>query len=124
MSLDYLELLCIMESNQDPLNGGLMDSGEESRALKVIRAGLSLHNQKNNTFWEDFMNLCGDSEGMADLLKVKPSEVRRWANKIRDSIQQVKNTDSTNPEGEDDKKILPTGDNGALTIDDNGLTNF
>lgn len=123
MSLDYLELLYIMESNQDPLNGALMDSGEESRGLKVIRTGLNLHQQKDNTFWEDFMQLCGDSEGMAELLKVKPAEVRRWANKIRDAIEQVKNTDSTNPEGQDDKKILPTGDNGALTVD-KGLSNF
>lgn len=119
MSLTFLELSCIMEfDNQDPPEGTLMGSGEESAAMKVVRAGMNLReDEEDTTFWQDFMNLCSDAEGMADLLGVKSAEVRRWSQRIRENIGQIKDINRTNPEGEDQSKVMATGDNdGALSM--------
>jgi hypothetical protein len=121
MSITYLEVLCLMEQDSDSY---LMDSGEESGATKVVRTGMNLGQSKNDTsFWQNFMNLTSDSEGMADLLGVKPAEVRRWSEKIRFEIQQIQKSDSANPEGDDNNKVIPTGDD-QLTVDDIGMTNL
>ena len=121
MSLSFLELKCLMEDNYDPPSGTLMGSGEDSRAMKVVRVGMNLREAEDSEeFWQDFISLCSDSEGMADLLGVKAAEVRRWAARIKDTIEQVKDMDSSNPEGEDDSKVVPTG-NGPMTIDDQGF---
>jgi len=123
MGLTYTELLAIMESNQDPAFGDLMGSGEETRSMKIIRAGMHLREGEDELeFWNDFMQLCGDAEGMAELLGVKSAEVRRWTARIRENINRVKEINSTNPEGEDNSKLMATGDNdGAVSIDDNGF---
>lgn len=123
MGLTYAELLALMEMNQDPSTGDLMGSGEETRSMKVIRAGMNLRESDDELeFWNDFMQLCGDSEGMSELLGVKPAEVRRWTAKIRENINRVQEINSTNPEGEDNSKLMATGDNdGAISVDDNGF---
>lgn len=123
MGLTYAEMLALMETNQDPMSGDLMGSGEETRAMKVVRAGMNLRESEDDMeFWNDFMQLCGDAEGMAELLGVKPAEVRRWTAKVRENISKVQEVNSTNPEGEDNSKVMPTGDkDGAVTVDDNGL---
>lgn len=123
MGLTYNELLAIMESNQDPAFGDLMGSGEETRSMKIIRAGMHLREGEDELeFWNDFMQLCGDAEGMSELLGVKSAEVRRWTARIRENINRVKEINSTNPEGEDNSKLMATGDNdGAISVDDNGF---
>lgn len=123
MGLTYAELLALMEMNQDPSTGDLMGSGEETRSMKVIRAGMNLREGEDELeFWNDFMQICGDAEGMSELLGVKPAEVRRWTAKIRENINRVQEINSTNPEGEDNSKLMPTGDNdGAISVDDNGF---
>lgn len=122
MSLSFLEVWERMviedvELNQDPPLDGhdpLMSSGQDSRAMQVVRAGMNLRNPDDPAFWDDFMNLCSNSQGMAELLGVKESEIRTWSSKIRDIIRQVEEMDQSNPEGENDQKVMSTGD-GAMT---------
>jgi len=125
MGLTYSELLALMEmaTNQDPMSGDLMGSGQESSAMKVVRAGMNLREDEDDMeFWNDFMQLCGDAEGMAELLGVKSAEVRRWTARIRENIDKVREINSTNPEGEDNSKLMATGDNdGAVTVGNDGL---
>lgn len=123
MGLTYAEMLALMEMNQDPPEGGLMGCGEETRAMKVVRAGMNLRESEDDMeFWNDFMQLCSDSEGMAELLGVKSAEVKRWSASIRENIAKVQELNSTNPEGENQSRVMPTGDkDGAVTVDKDGI---
>lgn len=110
--------------NQGGQQSPLMDSGEESKAMQCIRAGKSLRSDEESPFWDDFINLCSNTSGLADLLDVKEDTVSRWASKIRDALEQVEKhdiQDGSNKENEKDE-LLPTGDNGAVTNKNMGST--
>lgn len=94
-----------------------MDSGEETRGMQVVRSGLSLRDKEDGpTFWEDFINVCSDADGMATLLGVKRESVTTWAQRIRDVIEKVEKHDQQSPDKEEEKEeLIPTGDNGAMT---------
>lgn len=100
---------------QMELNTPLMDSGEDTKAVQVIRAGNNLHKEDQRPFWDEFMELCSNSEGMADLLNVDSSTVLNWTSKIRNLLEKVQD-DKTQDADEEEKRVLPTGDNGALTF--------
>ena len=96
-----------------------MDSGEGSKADVAIRAGLDLRKDEEQSFWEDFMNLCSNSEGMAELLDVRPEQVSSWPEKIRKHLEDVEKHDAESPTNAEDKEMLPTGSTGAVEIPDN-----
>lgn len=117
MTLTFLELWEIIEEkemalNQDPPKDyPLMGGGQDSKAMQVVRAGLDIRNSDGPSFWDDFVNLCSNSVGMAELLGVKSSEVQRWSSKIKDTIDQVEESDRNNPEGKSSSsKMINTGD--------------
>lgn len=56
------------------------DDGDDERALNVVRKGIDL--QRGGDFWEDFLRLCGDSEGMAALLGVARDKVTGLSGRI------------------------------------------
>jgi len=83
-------------------DGPLLDSGEDSKAMELIRVGESM----DPNFWEHFMKICNNSEGLADLLNISTSDISNWASRIRDALAKVQKTD-----GEDRRnKMLQTGD--------------
>jgi hypothetical protein len=53
---------------------------DDERAVEVVRKGMSL--QRGNDFWEDFLRLCGDSEGMAALLGVARDRVTGLSGRV------------------------------------------
>ena len=91
-----------------------VDSGDEdnSKALRVVRTGLGLSEPgSNRDFWDDFISICGDSEGMSDLLGVSRDEIAQWPTKI---IEVKKKADSSedeegNPQSKK-RELLSTGD--------------
>lgn len=56
------------------------DEEEESKALEVVRKGINL--QRGEDFWDDFLRVCGDSEGMAALLGVGRDKVTGLAGRV------------------------------------------
>ena len=97
----------------------LMDSGEDTQAIAVIRAGLDLRPDEETTFWQDFMDLASNTEGMAELLDVRPEQVSRWSEKIQEYMEKVDAKEAEDPSTQDDKEIIPTGDNGAIAMPSN-----
>lgn len=106
-----------MEAMDSPRVSPLMDSGEESKGLSVIRSGNSMRGEDGgDSFWKDFMSLCGDSTGMAELLGVRPEQVNIWPSKIREALQTVEKHDMQGENKPEEKQeMLPTGQNGAMT---------
>lgn len=92
-----------------------MDSGDESRILTVLRAGKTLHKEGETLFWDEFITLCANREGMAELLGVAPEKVSSWPSKIREHLDELQKSDAQNPSEPEDQEMIPTGDNGAVT---------
>lgn len=91
----------------------LPSSGEEGRAAAVVRAGEALHGEGETSFWDEFVSLCRNSEGMASLLGVSGEQVRRWPAKIREISDRLS---YSRTEKEKKDEMLPTGSNGAVVF--------
>lgn len=93
----------------------LMHSGEDDRQLSTVRTGQQLHNEKQIPFWDEFMSLCSDTEGLSQLLGVSKEMVSTWPARIREAIDKLEKRKRMNPTEKEDTKVMPTGDNGAFT---------
>lgn len=77
---------------------------EEKKALDVVRKGMTL--QRGNDFWEDFLRLCGDSEGMAALLGVGRDKVTGLSGRVERLKAAVGDAESKSKKD----KMIKTGD--------------
>lgn len=80
------------------------DDRDDERALEVVRKGINL--QRGNDFWEDFLRLCGDSEGMAALLGVARDRVTGLSGRVERLRGMV--GDQESKKGKKDR-IIKTG---------------
>jgi len=80
------------------------DEIEEEKALKVVRKGMNL--QTGGDFWDDFLRLCGDSEGMAVLLGVARDRVTGLSGRIERFRGMVGDSDSASEKD----RMIKTGD--------------
>jgi len=62
--------------------------------------------QRGNDFWEDFLRLCGDGEGMAALLGVGRDKVTGLSGRVERLKGMVGDTESKSKKD----KIIKTGD--------------
>lgn len=81
------------------------DDRDDERALEVVRKGVNL--QRGNDFWEDFLRLCGDSEGMAALLGVARDRVTGLSGRVERLRGMV--GDQERKKGKRDR-MIKTGD--------------
>ena len=96
----FLDLLERMQDDDAP---PLDDSGIESKAMQVIRVGNNLRSKGDGSFWDDFIRVIGNSEGIAELLGVSSDIVSRWGPKVQEAMQKVERADQ-NEKGSDDKE--------------------
>jgi len=75
---------------------------KEEKALDIIRKGMTL--QRSKDFWSDFLNLCGNSEGMAALLDVPRDKVSGLSGKIERLKGTIVDSDSKKND-----RIIKTG---------------
>lgn len=92
-----------------------MGSGEASRAMQAVRAGKEMRKEDDSPFWDDFISLCANSDGLAELFDVSPEKVRSWPEKIRQQLEELEQHTAQSPSEKEDKEMLPTGDTGAVT---------
>lgn len=89
----------------------LQGSGIESKAMHAIRTGLNLRTKKEcGNFWEDFIQVLNNRDGMAELLEVRPEQLSQWTSKIRDLLAKANNADA---EGSTQKAMISTGESPA-----------
>lgn len=106
----------LLEQLDQHQNSPLMDSGEESGAMSVVRAGQSLRDKDEASFWDDFRNLCANREGLAELLGVQPEIVSKWTQRIQEILERIEKHDQQHGGSEDEEKeMMPTGETGAVT---------
>lgn len=100
----------------------LMDTGEETRGMSVIRSGKDIRDENEGSFWDDFISLCNDSEGLADLLGVRRENVTSWPARIREALEKVDKHDMQGENKPDEpEEMIPTGQNGAVTAQKLGI---
>lgn len=99
----------------------LMDSGLETKAVQAVRAGENLRSEDEQSFWEDFIQLCTNSDGLAELLGVRREQVTSWPKKIRAAMQDLdRHNKQPDGENEEEQEMLATGETGAVTTDNMG----
>ena len=79
----------------------LLDTGEDTKSMEVIRNGLSL----DKNFWDNFIKIC-NNDGLADLLDVKSSQMSEWVSRINAVLKRVQEADRRGKKN----TMLPTGD--------------
>jgi hypothetical protein len=77
----------------------------ESKAMAAVRTGLNLKPE----FWDDFIQVLGNAEGLAELLDVSREKITGWAGKIRDILDQVQKSDDEESKNQK-AEFVPTGD--------------
>lgn len=93
----------------------LMGSGEEARAISAVRAGKTLHEEGEASFWDEFISLCSNADGLAELLGVSREKVTSWPSRIKDYLQKLDKYNVENPSEKKKVEMIPTGENGAFT---------
>jgi hypothetical protein len=80
---------------------------QDSKKMHAIRTGLNV----NEEFWDEFMQVCNNSDGLSELLDVPSASIIGWASKIKDALEMVRQADSTGEGDEKPKsKVINTGD--------------
>jgi hypothetical protein len=100
---------------KDRARSPLMTSGEGGRAMAAVRAGKELHDDGETPFWDEFISLCSNAEGLSELLGVSPEKVRSWPSQIQEALNDLERHHANDPGHEEKTELLPTGDTGAFT---------
>ncbi len=105
MNVTFASILDHMETyyEEDESNEPLLDSGVESESMDIVRSGMNL----SDSFWENFISLCGDSQAISELFEVPRSKVATWGKKINSLIEKIEKEDSNDSERAD---TITTGD--------------
>lgn len=84
-------------------------SPQDDRAMMAIRTGIGIR----DNFWEDFLLVINNSEGLSELLDVPTVKISEWHDKIKQALEKVQKVDGT-PEPKDNGKLLKTGHSDEL----------
>lgn len=77
------------------------ESGIESKSMHAIKTGLNID---GGDFWNNFLEVLNNRDGMAELLEVRPDQISRWSSRIRELLSQTKNLNRKNT-------MISTGEN-------------
>jgi hypothetical protein len=80
------------------------ENEEEKRCIDAIKIGTSI----DEDFWDNFLSILNNGEGVAELLDVPYEKVITWNDRIRDALEKAKAEQT--PPGKN-KKIMKTGMN-------------
>ena len=74
------------------------------RAIDAVRSGMNIRPD----FWDDFIQLCGNAEGLSELLDIPKHKISAWTPKIVTALDKVKQTDDGEA-AHNKAKSIPTG---------------
>lgn len=79
-------------------------SPKDDRAMSAIRTGIGIRDE----FWDDFLSVINNSEGLAALLDVPPLKIGTWHQRVKENLDKVRQADAS-PDVKDSGKMLKTG---------------
>lgn len=89
----------------------------DTKSMKAIRTGIAVR----DNFWDDFMQVCNNTDAIAELLGVRPEQVGSWGGRVKHNLERVRNADTAG-EGEEktQTKVIDTGDTlGGIAMNNN-----
>jgi hypothetical protein len=84
-------------------------SPQDDRAMAAIRTGIGVRED----FWDDFLLVINNSEGLSELLNVPTVKIAEWHDRVKHALDKVQKADGT-PEPKDNGKLLKTGHSDEL----------
>lgn len=72
-----------------------LEQKSSEKVINLIKYGNNLKNPKCGNFWDDFINICGNSDAVSELLDVSREKVISWSgyiNKIRNKVEEEYST--------------------------------
>lgn len=115
----FWDLMQVMEQEEQAGFSPLKDSGQDSAVLRVIRTGNSLRSKSDcGNFWNDFISIINDSDGLSELLDVPAEKIGGWAARIQEILDEISDKDGEESGGK--AEILPTG-NGPIANPGDGV---
>lgn len=82
---------------------------QDDRAMSAIRTGIGIREE----FWDDFLLVVNNSEGLSALLDIPAVKISGWHDKVKKVLEKVQQADSS-PETKDNGKLLKTGHSDEL----------
>lgn len=79
-------------------------SPHDDKAMSAIRTGIGIREE----FWDDFLQVINNSEGLSQLLDIPVTKIASWHEKVKQVLDQVQKADAT-PDPKDNGKLLKTG---------------
>lgn len=79
-------------------------SPHDDKAMSAIRTGIGIREE----FWDDFLSVINNSEGLSALLDVPTVKIGAWHAKVKHALDRVRQADAT-PDAKDSGKLLKTG---------------
>ena len=79
-------------------------SPHDDQAMSAIRTGIGIRQE----FWDDFLQVINNSEGLAQLLDIPVTKIAGWHEKVKHALDKVQKTDAM-PDPKDNGKLLKTG---------------
>jgi hypothetical protein len=88
----------------------LLDSGDISASMEIVRTGLDMRSGDGNSFWEDFISLCNNnSQALSELLEVPKEKIGNWPSKIQEIVDKVEKSDDQEGGKSKRSEVIPTG---------------
>ena len=85
-------------------NMSLLERHNDDASMAAIRNGIGIR----ANFWEDFLLLLNDSEGLSDLLGVPVDKIGTWHDAVKKNLNRVQESDGEVVTKEKNK-LLKTG---------------
>lgn len=79
-------------------------SPHDDRAMSAIRTGIGIRED----FWDDFLQIINNSEGLSQLLDVPTTKIASWHDKVKHALNKVQKVDAS-PDPKNSGKLLKTG---------------
>lgn len=80
------------------------EESNDDLALSAIRTGIGIR----ENFWDDFLKLTNNSEGLSALLNVPITDIVTWHDKIKEAVHKV-GKDDAESDVDKHKKLIKTG---------------
>lgn len=93
----------------------LMGGENNGPAIAVLKTGQDLRKGNQTSFWDELISLCKNAEGLSELLGVSKEQIASWPAKIKDGLSDLDTQSVADPEGKQNRALIPTGMTGAVT---------
>ena len=96
MSISFFQLMEVMKESEQH---------STDKSVEAVRAGMNIRPD----FWDDFIQLCGNSDGLSELLDIPRHKISAWSSKIMAALDHIKQADDGDA-AHNKAQTIPTGE--------------